>query len=164
MVIILLINFGLTFFFSGSEYVIWGIIFTLISVICSVCIPECDMGNKINNVIIRSQIKSWDMQNIVKYEFQIPILKSISFLVLSMKLAAIIGIVIEFFVIAKVFIAILVASGWLIEGKKSGMDAGTAVSLSVIMIKIYKLITSCIDKIVEWLVRLEFSVLGINTK
>lgn len=163
-IIILLFNFWMTFFFSGNVFPTIGAVVTFISVVCSLCIPNSRVGKGINNVIIRSQIKSWNMSDILEYGIEEKVLKSISFLVLSMKVGVIITTIFEVSCSLFIFCAIVIGSGYIIEQKDSGMDLGTAFFISVILVKIYSLLSSLFDRFVELIVKMEFKVLEIETK
>ena len=74
-------------------------------------------------------------------------LVSIAFLILSLKVGAGIALIVEGLAIVLVAFCILIASGWLIEGRASGMSVGLAYNISKLVMKIYLFLNSLVDKL-----------------
>lgn len=154
--IFLVMNFGLILFFTGNFYLMLGVICTVLSIIITLLFRN----NFVGYYIISSQIKNY--KDKIGKENRV-LLLSIAFLVLSMKLSAAIAIVVEISGILLIALAILIASGYIIEGRQSGMSIGLAYYLSKAVVKIYLLLSSLIDKIVELIVKFEFYILKIES-
>lgn len=160
VIITLIVNFVLIYLFSGAIYPIAGIIYTMLSVIVAFVAKDKAYCKKIISILVRS----WDTNVIADKTDENVLLLSVAFLIGAMKIGVAIGIFVEVSMILFIALAILIVSGFLIEGYKSGMTLSGAYNIAKIVVKIYQFFTSLADKIMEFIVKVEFSILKIETK
>ena len=158
--IVLILNFGLIYFFSGSVYSFVGIIYTALSVILTIALRNTRCCYGIMNVLFRN----WRECGIVGDKNGNAIMLSPAFLIGSMKIGAAIAIFVQFGAIAILALSILIASGFLFDENKSGMTISGAWFIAKILIKITYFFYSIFDKIMELVVKIEFKILGIEQK
>ena len=152
------INLLLTFFFAGGYYAIVGILLVILSTIVAAFLPTSEVGH----FIIRSQIKSYNEELLGNEQERNSCLVSIAFLILSLKVGAGIALIVEGLAIVLVAFCILIASGWLIEGRASGMSVGLAYNISKLVMKVYLFLNSLVDKLAMQIVKIEFQILEIE--
>jgi len=155
--IAIIANIGLSVFFAGSYYYFVGLIMGMLCIL-SFIFKDTVVGD----LIIKSQIHNYNRFLLGDEKEDKLILLTIAFLVLSMKVGAIIALVVEGLVILIVAFCILLAFGWFFDGVQSGVSPGIAYAISRIIVKIYLFLNSAVSKIAEWIVKLEFSILGIE--
>lgn len=158
VLIVLLLNFGLTYFFSGSIYYFVGILYTAISMVLTFSLRNSKYCYKVIDIFVRN----WKNSEIIGEENRNTILLSVAFLIGAMKIGAAIAVFVEVSAILLLALIILLASGFWFDGYKSGMTISGAYYISKITIKIFQLFNSLFDKIMELIVKIEFMVLGIN--
>lgn len=156
---LLILNWILTGFFAGGYYPVVGIILSMLSI--AFCL--CDKGSGMGRFIIGSQIKKWKPEDIIENKERYSVLMSIAFLTLAMKIGAAIAAVIEFSAAVLIALAVLIASGYLFEGSNSGMTIGGAWAIGKLVVKLYIFLNSLVDKMAGVLVKIEFSVLGVES-
>lgn len=158
VVILLVINFSLIYFFTGAVYPIFGLCFTMISIIVSIVARDKKYCRK----IISKFIRNWNLDGIEDEKDQNIILLSIAFLIEAIKVGAAIGIFVEVSAILLLALCILLASGFIIEGYSSGMTIGFAYNIAKIAVKVYQFFNSLTDRLMGFIVKVEFSALGIK--
>lgn len=159
-IIILIINYILTLFFAGGYYPAVGVVLCIASVMFSLL----DKGTVIGEYIVLSQIRSWNPGDLVEAKDKRPVLLSISFLTLSMKIGAAIAVFVEVSAVLLLAFCILIASGYLFEGRKSGMSIGGAWAISKLVVKVYLFFTSLVDKLADLIVKIEFALLKVEAE
>lgn len=75
VIIVLFLNFGLTFFFSGSIYYFVGIFYTLISILLTLCLRKSNYCYKVLNLLVRN----WENSELIGAESGNMILLSAAF-------------------------------------------------------------------------------------
>ncbi len=159
-IIVLVFNFTLIYLFSGSIFVFVGIIYTVISILVTVLIKkECYI-----KFIINLFVRNWNKNLIYNKRSENVIMLSIAFLVGAIKIGTAIGIIIEVSMVLFIALAILIASGFIIEGYSSGMTLSGAYYIAKIIVKAYQFLGIVSDKIMDLIVKIEFSILKIETK
>lgn len=156
--IVIGINIMLTMFFAGAYYVGVGVIMAIVSIIMSCFLHE----NKIAYYIIRSQIKKYNINILSDRKEHNSLLISIAFLIMAEKIGAAIAMIVEGAAIILLAFCILLASGWFLMGSSSGMSVGSAYNISRVVMKIYLLCNSLIEKMALLIVKIEFSLLKIE--
>lgn len=156
--IVIGINIMLTMFFAGSYYAGVGIIMGVISIIMSCFLKE----NKVAYCIIKSQIKKYDLNILSDRKEHNSLLVSIAFLIMAVKIGAAIAMIVEGAAIILLAFCILLVSGWLLMGSSSGMSVGSAYNISRVVMKIYLLCNSLIEKLALLIVKMEFLLLKIE--
>lgn len=160
VIIVLLLNFGLTFFFSGSIYYFVGIFYTLISILLTLCLRKSKYCYKVLNLLVIN----WENSELIGAESGNMILLSAAFLIGSIKIGAAITLFVEVSAILFLALAILLATGFWFDGYKSGMTISGAYYISKFAVKIFQFFNSLFDKIMELIVKIEFMILGIDKK
>lgn len=160
VVIVLLLNFGLTFFFSGSVYYFVGFIYTFIAVLLTLLLRKSPKCYGVINLFVRN----WKNSELIGEESGNMILLSAAFLIGAVKIGAAIALFVEVSAILFLALAILLASGFWFEGYKSGMTISGAYYISKFAVKIFQLFNSLFDRIMELIVKFEFMFLGIDKK
>lgn len=158
--IVLLLNFGLVYFFSGSIYHFVGIFYTAFAILLTLSLRKSKNCNKVISIFVRN----WENSELIGEENGNMILLSVSFLVGAIKIGATIALFVEISAILFLALAILLATGFWFEGYKSGMTISGAYYISKFTVKIFQLFNSLFDKIMELIVKLEFMALGIEKK
>ena len=160
VVIVLLMNFGLTFFFSGSIYYSIGLFYTLLSILLTFSLRKSTYCYKVINLLVRN----WESSELIGEEGGNMILLSVAFLIGSIKIGTAIALYVEVSAILFLDLAILLATGFWFDGYKSGMTISGAYYISKFAVKIFQFVNSLFDKIMELVVKIEFMVLGIDKK
>ncbi len=160
VIIVLFLNFGLTFFFSGSIYYFVGIFYTLISILLTLCLRKSNYCYKVLNLLVRN----WENSELIGAESGNMILLSAAFLIGSIKIGTAITLFVEVSAILFLALAILLATGFWFDGYKSGMTISGAYYISKFAVKIFQFFNSLFDKIIELVVKIEFMILGIDKK
>lgn len=160
VVIVLLINFGLTFFFSGSIYYFIGLFYTLLSILLTFSLRKSTYCYKVINLLV----VNWENCELIGKEGGNMILLSVAFLIGSIKIGTAIALFVEVSAILFLALAILLATGFWFDGYKSGMTISGAYYISKFAVKIFQFVNSLFDKIMELVVKIEFMVLGIDKK
>ncbi len=159
-IIVLVMNFVLIYLFSGSIFVFIGIVYTALSILLTLLIKkEC-----YNKFIINLFVKNWNKNLLYNKRSENIIILSVAFLIGAMKIGAAIGIIVEVSIVLFIALAILIASGFIIEGYSSGMTLSGAYYIAKIVVKVYQLLEIVSDKIMDLIVKIEFSILGIEAK
>lgn len=162
--IVLMINFVLMYLFSGSIYFWVGIIYTIISIVLTLTLKN----SQYSKVIIKLMVKSWNEDVLQNKEDENMILLSVAFLIGSMKIGAAIAIFVEVSAILFIALAILIATGFFVEGYGSGMTLGGAYNLGKWILKIGQFLFLFLDKVMGWImdliVKIEFSILRIEKR
>ena len=159
-VIVFVINLGLIYFFSGSIYPVVGILYTTLALILTITLSDTKYCYGIINVLVRN----WRKSKIIGDRNGNSIMLSAAFLIGAMKIGAVTAMFVEFGAIVILALAILIASGFLFDGYKSGMTISGAFFIAKILIKIANFFYSIFDKIMELVVKIEFKILGIEQK
>lgn len=158
--VILIVNFALIYFFTSAGWTTVGIICTILSVVGYLCFREKDISLTIINRQLISTVKNRTITN----QDEKDILLSLAFLVIAMKIATGIALYVEGGAIILLGFTILLASGWLFEGRNSGMSVFGAFSIAKLLVKVFSVLTSLYDWIAEKLVRLEFSIYNVEER
>lgn len=117
-----------------------------------------------NKFIINLFVKNWNKNLLYNKRSENIIILSVAFLIGAMKIGAAIGIIVEVSIVLFIALAILIASGFIIEGYSSGMTLSGAYYIAKIVVKVYQLLEIVSDKIMDLIVKIEFSILGIEAK
>ena len=150
---VIIINLVLTYVFTGGFLPeigpIVGVVYVAISAFGIYYLRDKEAGLKFVN---RHLIPLDDgMHDIEEQE----ILISAAFLALGMKIGTALGLAVTFR---------LVASGFLIEGRKSGMTLSGAWSIAKGIIWIYNKLNGIYEFIAQQIVKLEFKILKVDMK
>ena len=159
---VIIINLVLTYIFTGGFLPeigpIVGIVYIVISAFGIYYLRDKEAGLKFVN---RHLVPIDDgMHDIEEQE----ILISAAFLSLGMKIGTALGLAVTFSLVAMLAFCILVASGFLIEGRKSGMTISGAWSIAKGIIWIYNKLNGIYEFIAQQIVKLEFSILKVDMK
>lgn len=158
--VLIIINIGLTMFFAGGYYIVIGVVLAALSaIICISC-----KNNNVGYFLICSQIKKYDRKLLCDREERNSLLITIAMLILAMKIGVGVALIIEGGAVIVLAFCILLASGWLIEGKESGMSVGVAYYIAKIIMKIYLYCTSLVDMVAKAMVKIEFYILKIEER
>ncbi len=160
VVIVLLLNFGLTYFFTGSIYYFVGVFYTAIAVLLTLLLRKSKYCYKMINLLVRN----WENSELLGEENGNMILLSVAFLIGAIKIGAAIALFVEASAIIILALIILLATGFWFDGYKSGMTISGAYYISKFTVKIFQLFNSLFDKIMELVVKIEFMALGIDKK
>lgn len=160
VVIVLLLNFGLTYFFTGSVYYFVGVFYTAISILLTLSLRKSKNCYKVINLLV------WNWQNseLIGEENGNMILLSVAFLIGAIKVGAAIALFVEVSAILILALIILLATGFWFDGYKSGMTVSGAYYISKFTIKIFQFFNSLFDKIMELVVKIEFMILRVDKK
>ncbi len=120
-------------------------------------------NNPFGEFFINTQIKHWgnNVNEVVFSEKRL--LMSVACLTLSLKISAAIAILVEAGAIIMLTFCILLACGYLIEGRASGITIGQSYSIAQLIIKIFSFVSIGFDKIAEWVAKAELYILNIKT-
>lgn len=160
VVIVLLLNFGLTYFFSGSIYYFVGFFYTAMSILLTILLRKSNYCNKVIDLLVRN----WENSELIGEEGGNMIMLSVAFLIGSIKIGAAIALFVEVSAILFFTLAILLATGFWFDGYKSGITISGAYYISKFTVKIFQFFNSLFDRIMELVVKIEFMVLGIDKK
>lgn len=160
VIITLIVNFTLIAILTGSTFLGIGIVYTALSI----AVTYFAKDKEYCKLVISKLVRSWDTSMIENKTDENALLLSIAFLVGAIKIGAAIGIIIEVSAILFIALAILIASGFLIEGYESGVTLSGAYYISKIVVKIYQYFNSFTDKVMQLVINIEFGVLKIETK
>ncbi|MCI9412640.1 MAG: hypothetical protein HFG36_11335 [Eubacterium sp.] len=158
--IVLLLNFGLVYFFSGSVYYFVGIFYTFIAILLTLLLKKSTKCYVLINIFV----KNWENSELIGEENGNMILLSVAFLIGAIKIGAAIALFVEVSAILFLALAILLATGFWFDGYKSGMTISGAYYISKFAVKIFELFNSLFDRIMELIVKIEFIALGIDKK
>ena len=114
--------------------------------------------------IIVHEIQYYETDDLFDDEGSTQVLVSVALLSLNMKLAAGIGLFVETGAFLCIVFAILLASGYLFEGLRSGMTLGGALSIGKILVKIATFFSSIWEKMIILIAKVEFAFLGIELR
>lgn len=121
------------------------------------------MGEMANvDSIIKSQIKSCNSYVIRDDQGGKRILLSIALLSAFSKLAIVIGVLLNFTLIAGIAVALFLVTGWFLS--PSIEKISTVWNGAKVFVKIYSVINSIWDKLLKIIMKLEFKLLGIELK
>lgn len=118
--------------------------------------------NALGAFFVRSQMKNLGnkVDKIVFSEDRL--LMSITCLVFSLKIGAIITVFVETSAIFIIAFCILLASGYLFQGPLSGMTLISSYKIASLIFKIFSLLSIGFDKIAEWIAKAELRILNIE--
>lgn len=159
VIIALIINCGLIWFFTCSFYPFIGLAYTILSLAGTLYFCNREFGK----CIINKELRFIDNRYVYSNEANI-ILLSAAFLSLGIKLGAAIALFVYTGATLLLTFCILLAMGYFFEGTQSGITVGLAYSIAKLCFKLYQLLDWIPDKIAELLVWIEFKLLGIETK
>ena len=114
--------------------------------------------------LVHLEIRSYDVDSFFEEENINQLLVSIALLSIDIKICAAIGMIIEGLSALFIALAILIACGYLIEGSRSGMTIGGAMSIGKILARIGSALMSIWEKIVILIVKAEFKLFGVELK
>lgn len=157
-VLFMWLNMIATFFFAGVYYPIIGIVISVCSIISCLFFAE----NKWMHCFVKAVIKTHNINILFQKGYANRLLVSIAFLACSMKIGILVALFVETGAVVVGMLLVLIVSGYLFEGRSSGMTISGAWNISKIIIKVYLFLTSWIDKIFELLIKLEYTVLNIE--
>lgn len=104
----LLLNFGLVYFFSGSVYYFVGIFYTFIAILLTLLLRKSKQCYALINVFV----KNWGNSELIGEENGNMILLSVAFLIGAIKIGAAIALFVEVSAILFLVLAILLATGF----------------------------------------------------
>lgn len=138
--------------------VITGIIYVIISVIGILYLRKENRWVK----FVNSQIKP---ANGKSQEVDEPeVITSVAFLALGMKIGTVLGLVVTFSMVVILTFCILLATGYIIEGRKSGMTIKTAWNSSKLIIWVFNKINGIYEFIAEKIAEIEFDILKVAVR
>lgn len=111
--------------------IITGIIYVIISVIGILYLRKENRWFK----FVNTQIKPANGKSQEVYEPEV--ITSVAFLVLGMKIGTVLGLAVTFSMVLILTLCILLASGYIIEGRKSGMTIKTAWNSAKLIIWVF---------------------------
>lgn len=138
--------------------VITGITYVIISVIGILYLRKENRWVK----FVNSQIKPANGKSEEVYEIELII--SVAFLVLGMKIGTVLGLIVTFGLVVTLTLCILLASGYIIEGRKSGMTIRTAWNSAKVIIWIFNKISGIYEFIAEKIAKIEFDILKVSVR
>lgn len=155
---VLTLNFVITFLLTvGILNPIVGIVFTAISILISVVLSDTAAGRLAMVLLIKSRGElSDDIETLGR-----KVLISAGFIGLALKLAALYGILILAGVTVFLFIAIIVAFGLIINGRLLELIGAFQIAKSIAQIVVF--LNSWTDPIINFIIKKEFELLGIET-
>ena len=158
MTIAILINCVLCFLVTSPFYPFVG--FAVLAFAAIMLTVGAD--SQLADHFILSQAKNWGKEVDASVFENRRFLISVAFLSLSLKIGGVIAAFVMGGAAIGIAICILLASGWLFMGAGSGMTVGLAYQIGRLIVNIYSFVSVGIDRIAEWIAKLELSVLGIN--
>lgn len=160
--IIIGINLILSYIFMSSFLprigIITGVIYVVISVIGILYLKKENRWVK----FVNSQIRPTNGKNQEVYEADVII--SVAFLALGMKIGTFLGLAVTFSMVLMLTFCILLVSGYIIEGRKSGITIKTAWDSAKIIIWVFNKINGIYGFIAEKTAEFEFEILKIAVK
>lgn len=156
------INLALAYFFISSFLpkigIIVGIIYVIISAVGIYYLKDREIGWKfVNRHLIPTDNGIHDSE-------EKGMLLSAAFLALGMKIGTALSLAVSFSMTLVIAFCILVATGYIIEGKSSGMTIPVAWYIAKGVIWVYNKINGLYEFIVQQIVKLEFYVFKIDIK
>lgn len=160
--IIVTLNLVLTYIFTGGFLPqigpIVGVIYTIVSIVGIFYLRNRDRWVK----FVNSQLKPMDGKD---HEVQDEeILISAAFLALGMKIGTVLGLAVGFSMTVILAFCILLVTGYLIEGRKSGMTIRGAWYIAKFLVWLFNKINGIYEIIAEQIVKIEFEVLNIGER
>lgn len=110
-IFILILNFGLIYYFTSQGWVTFGVICTMISVAGYFCFREKEIGLKFINSQLVSTVKNYQ----IKDQDEKDIILTIAFITVAMKICTAIALYIEIGAIILLTFALILASGYLFD-------------------------------------------------
>lgn len=138
--------------------IITGIIYVIISVIGILYLKNENRWVK----FVNSQIKPTNGKSQEVYEIELII--SVAFLALGMKIGTVLGLIVTFGLVVTLTFCILLTSGYIIEGRKSGMTIRKAWNSAKIIIWIFNKINGIYEFIAEKIAKVEFDILKVAVR
>lgn len=156
--IVIAINIYLGIIITGANYPIIGLIFGVFAIVVS-CIGY---NTKIGFVVVKSQMKQY--KEIIESETKEVkmLISSVACLAIAVQIGAAIGLFVTTGAIILMAFCILLAAGYFFEGAKSGWTPGSAFSLAKIMVTVFCFLQVTIDRVAEWIAKLELKIFGIE--
>lgn len=108
---ILILNFGLIYYFTSQGWVTFGVICTMITVVGYFCLREKEIGLKFINSQLVSTVKNYQ----IKDQDEKDIILTIAFITVAMKIWTAIALYIEIGAIILLTFALILASGYLFD-------------------------------------------------
>lgn len=155
---ILVLNFGLIYYFTSQGWVTFGVICTMISVVGYFCFREKEIGLKFINSQLVSTVKNYQ----IKDQDEKDIILTIAFITVAMKIWTAIALYIEIGAIILLTFALILASGYLFDRRGLEGFPYLAYLISKTMVKIFNFLTSLYDRIAEFVVKVEFAVYKLD--
>lgn len=140
--------------------IITGIIYVIISVIGILYLKNENRWVK----FVNSQIKPANGKSQEVEVYKVEIIISVSFLVLGMKIGTVLGLAVTFSMVLILAFCILLATGYIVEGRKSGMTIKTAWESAKLIIWIFNKINGIYEFIAEKIAKLEFDILKVAVR
>ena len=156
--IVMAVNIYLGIIITGANYPMVGLVFGLFALAVT-CIGY---NTKVGFVIVKSQMKHY--RNIIESETKEVkmLLSSVACLAIAVQIGAAIGLFVTTGAIILVAFCILLACGYFFDGVKSGWTPNSAFNLAKIVVKVFCFLQVTIDRIAEWIAKLELKIFGIE--
>lgn len=156
------LNLVLTYIFTGGFLPetgpIVGVIYTIFSGLGVFYLRNNNRWLR----FVNSQLKTADGKSHEAEEVEILI--SASFLALGMKIGTALGLAVAFSMIVVLAFCILLATGYIIEGRKSGMTISGAWYIAKLVVWLFNKINGIYEIIADQIVKLEFKALNIGIR
>lgn len=161
-IVVQAINLALAYFFMSSFLpnigIIVEIIYVMISAIGIYYLRDKNLGCKFVN---------WQLISLddgINDNEEMGILISAAFLALGMKIGTVLALAVSVSMTLAIAFCILLASGYIIEGKKSGMTISGSWYIAKAVMWVYNKLNGLYEFIAQQIVKLEFHVLKIDIK
>lgn len=161
-IVVQVINLALAYFFTSSFLPDIGIIVGVIYVVVSALGIYYLRDKKIGWKFVNWQLIPLD-EGIHDNE-EMGILLSAAFLALGMKIGTALALAVSVSMTLAIAFCILLATGYIIEGRKSGMTVSGAWYIAKAVIWAYNKLNGLYDFIAQQIVKLEFYILKIDVK
>ena len=162
-IVVIIINLVLTYIFVGGFLPTYGTIVGIIYIVISIC-GICYYRKKksiplkfINRFLVSTGDGVYDIQ---KNEIMV----SAAFLALGMKIGTVFALLVSVGMVIVIALCILIATGFFIEGRKSGMTISGALGIAKVVVWIYEKINGLYEFIARQIVKIEFKILKIDVR
>lgn len=158
-IIILLVNFGFTFFFTHATYLLVGIIYTAMTILITFFFYNTQFAH----MIVKHSLVSCGNELVEQGKIGKQVIISAACLTLGMEIEAILALITVFIGIGILALAIFIACNTVFSNEGPS-KIGKSLLIARLVTKIYLFFTSILDKIIEKLVEIEFRFLKIKRK
>ncbi len=156
--IIAAINIILGIIITSSSYSEVGIVFGTFAIVLTFVLYNTVLGTR----VVKSQMKNLKDNMSIMSETNKKILVSVACLSIAVQIGAAITLFVTTGATIMFAFALLLACGYFFEGTKSGMTIWGSYGIAKLVIKLFCFLQVTLDRIAEWLAKLELSLFDIE--